>query len=281
MRGARLLSLLLLWACPQASSLAAGTWAERLGYPPGKRVLILHADDVGMCHEANQSAKRYLEKGHVQSAAAMAPCPWFDEFADWYRKHPEMDVGLHLTLTSEWKLYRWGPVSPRAEVPGLVDPDGYLWRSVLGVATHASAREVETEIRAQVEKALSRGIRPGHLDTHMGTLYARPDYTKAYLKVAVEYGIPAMVIDLNPKNVAIFRKKGYPITDETIRLSREYPLPRLDHFHSVRKGKSYEEVRDGFFELVRSLPPGITEIIFHPSSESDGLRRITNSGRPG
>jgi len=253
------------------------TWAERLGYPAGKRVIILHCDDIGMCYEANQAAKRYLEKKEVQSAAAMVPCPWFNEFAGWYKEHPEHDVGLHLTLTSEWRHYRWGPVAPRSEVPGLVDPDGYLWRSVLEVATHASGAEVEKEIRAQVERALSRGIRPSHLDTHMGTLYARLDYTRAYLKVAEEYGIPAMVIELTPEVFESFKKQGYPLTEETLKLSAAYRLPKLDAFHSAPEGKTYEEKREKLFALVRTLKPGITEIIFHPSVETEGLQKITGS----
>jgi len=222
------------------------TWAERLGYPVGKRVIILHADDVGMCAEANLSTERYLEAGRIQSAAVMMTCPWADEFVAWARKRPKLDVGLHLTLTSEWKYYRWGPVSPRKKVPGLVDQDGYLWRNVLMVATNATAEEVEREVRAQVERALSRGLKPGHLDTHMGTLYARLDFTKAYLEVAVEYDIPAMVIELTPPIVKRFREQGYPITKESIRLAKDYPLPKLDDFHAVPDGETYEELRENF-----------------------------------
>jgi len=209
----------------------------------------------------------------------MVPCPWFEEIAAWARERPELDVGLHLTLTSEWRHYRWGPVSPRAEVPGLLDEDGYLHRSVIQVALRATAAEVEKEIRAQVERALARGLRPGHLDTHMGTLYARPDFTRVYLKVAAEYGIPAMAIELTPEKLARFRGQGYPLTDEVVRLSREYPLPKLDDLRTVPEGKTYEEVRSKLLDLVRELEPGITEVIFHPSIETDGLRRITGSWR--
>ena len=257
----------------------AQTWAEKLGFPSGKRVLILHADDIGMCYEANRAAKDYLEQDQIQSAAAMVPCPWFDEFATWYREHPDEDVGLHLTLTSEWKHYRWGPVAPKAEVAGLVDPDGYLFRSVVQVATQASAAEVDKEIRSQIDRALSRGIKPGHIDTHMGTLYARPDYANVYMKVAVDYQIPAMVIELTAHSMQKFRAQGYPLNDEMIRISKQYPLPKLDGFESVPSGANYEEVQEKFFELVRSLKPGITEIIFHPAIPTECLQHITNSWR--
>lgn len=260
-----------------ATSSGGPTWAERLGYPPGRVVLLLHSDDVGMCYEANLAAKEYLSSGRVRSASMMAPCPWFDEIAVWYREHPDLDLGLHLTLTSEWRHYRWGPVAPRSEVPRLVDPDGHLWRSVLDVATKAGAPEVEREIRAQLEKALSRGIRPGHLDTHMGTLFARADYARAYLRMAEEHGIPALVVEFRPDVLERLRNQGYPITDAMVEMVGEYRLPKLDDLHSVPSGKTYEEKREKLFSLVRSLRPGITQIILHPSIESEALRRITAS----
>ncbi|MEX0676761.1 MAG: polysaccharide deacetylase family protein [Pirellulales bacterium] len=253
------------------------TWAEKLGYPSDKVVLILHADDVGMCYEANQAAKDYLTAGRIQSAAMMVPCPWFNEIADWYKEHPEYDMGLHLAMNSEWRWYRWGPVAGKDKVPGMVDKDGYLWRDVPDTATHATGEEIEAEIRAQLERAISRGIRPSHIDTHMGTLYARIDYTRAYLKVAQEYRIPAMAIEMTPPVVAKFRKQGYPITDESIKELAAYTLPKLDDFHAAPNAKTYEEKKENFFELVRSMSPGLNEVIFHPSIPTEGLKHITGS----
>jgi predicted glycoside hydrolase/deacetylase ChbG (UPF0249 family) len=157
------------------------TWAEKLGYPADKRVLILHADDIGMCYEANQAAKAYLTANHIQSAALMVPCSWYNEMADWYKEHPDFDLGLHLAMNSEWKWYRWGPVAGRLNVPGMVDKEGFLWRSQMETASAARPEEIEAEIRAQVDRAIAKGTKPGHIDTHMGTLYVRPDYTRAYL----------------------------------------------------------------------------------------------------
>lgn len=273
-----------LTACVTIVSLAIAqraargeTWAEKLGYPAGKRVLILHADDIGMCYEANQAAKAYLTGGHIQSAALMVPCPWYNEMADWYKQHPDYDLGLHLAMNSEWKWYRWGPAAGRAVVPGMVDEEGFLWRSQLETASNAQPDEVEKEIRAQVDRAIAKGTRPGHIDTHMGTLYVRIDFTKAYLKVAEEYRIPAMVIEQTPGVTAKFREQGYPITDESIKLIAEYKLPKLDDFHAAPEGKTYEEKREKFYELVRSMSPGINEVIFHPSVLTDTLRAITGT----
>ena len=255
----------------------AETWGEKLGYPADTRVLMLHADDIGMCYEANQAAKRQLTDGVIHSAAMMVPCPWFNEIAGWYKEHPEHCMGLHLALTSEWKTYRWGPVTNARDVPGLIDDDGYLWRSVIGVATHASAEEIETEIRAQVERAFSRGIKPSHIDTHMGTLYARPDYTAAYMRVAEEYHIPAMVIEMSPHTIQKFRKQGYPMDDRMLELIKNYSLPKLDDFGSIDSAPTYEEKIDKFYQQVRGLQPGITELIFHPSVETEGLTKTTGS----
>ena len=253
-------------------------WAERLGYPSGKKVIMLHSDDAGMCEEANIATKKYLIEGHIQSAAAMPPCPQFEDMIEWAKEHPEIDVGLHLTLTSEWKTYRWPPVSPADEVPGLIDEEGMLWRRVIDVAKNATVEEVAKEVRAQIEKSIAMGYRPDHIDTHMGTLYARPDFAKAYLEIAMEYGIPANAIDLSDSLVvARFKQQGYPINDEMISFMESYKLPKLDNFSSAPKADSYEEKLEAFKELVRSLKPGITEIIFHPSVESDQLKSITNS----
>ena len=254
------------------------TWAEKLGFPAGKKVIILHADDAGMCEEANIATAHYLGNNLIQSTAVMVPCPNADEFIRWAIDHPQIDVGLHLTLTSEWKTYRWGPVADPAKVPGLVDPDGMFWHEVPDVVMHASADEVEKEIRAQIDRAITMGYQPDHIDTHMGTLYGHPGYLEVFFKVAQEYGIPANVIDLSDSLVADrFRKDGYPIDDNVIGMVNEYTLPKLDNFTGVPHGLTYEEKIENFKVLIRSLPPGLTEIIFHPSVETENLKTITNS----
>ncbi len=253
-------------------------WAERLGYPAGKKVIMLHADDIGMCEEANIAAKESLLAGHIQSAAAMPPCPQFEDIIAWAIEHPEIDMGLHLTLTSEWKTYRWPSVLPVTDVPGLIDSEGMLWRSVPEVVQNATPEEVAKEVRAQIEKSIALGHRPDHIDTHMGTLYGHPDFALAYLKIAMEYGIPANAIDLSDSLVvARFKQAGYPITDELISFMDTYSLPKVDNFTSAPKAETYEEKKEAFKALVRSLRPGLTEIIFHPSVESEQLKGITNS----
>ena len=278
-----LFSLFLLVSCDNKNisvnvpQLDGKNWAEKLGYPVDSKVVMLHADDIGMCSEANEAVIPYLLNDQIQSASAMVPCPWFNDIADWYKKHPEMDIGLHLTLTSEWKNYRWGPVSNSSSVPELIDTEGYLWRRVIDVASRTPVATIEKEVRAQIERAYERGIKPGHIDTHMGTLYSKVEYAEAFFNIAMEYGIPANVIEFTPSRVQKFRKQGYPITARLIESGRKYTLPKLDDFSSVPDGKDYQNKKENFFDLIQNLEPGITEIIFHPSIYTEGLKKITNS----
>jgi len=254
------------------------TWAEKLGYPSGKKVIILHADDAGMCEEANIATEYYLENNYIQSAAIMVPCPYADEMIEWAMANSKKDVGVHLTLTSEWNTYRWPTVTDPAEVPGLIDKEGKMYHNVPEVVLNASPEEVEKEIRAQIDYVLEKGLKPGHIDTHMGTLYGRPAFVKVFYKVAQEYGIPANAIDLSdPEVVKEFRAKGYPISSEVIELAESYSLPKVDFFTSAPNEKTYEEKVNSFKQLISSLKPGITEIIFHPSVETENLKGITGS----
>lgn len=275
----QLMSLLvILFMITSCSNEKKNTNAEKLGFPSGAKVLLMHCDDAGMCDEANIAVRNYFETGDIQSAAVMVPCHNAEEIILWAKTQEAPDLGVHLTLTSEWKTWRWGPVADTLKVPGLVDPEGKMWHDVPDVLMHATAAEVETEVRAQIDKVLGMGFRPTHIDTHMGTLYGSIDYLKVFLRIAQEYNLPANAIDVSDTVIAAnFRKEGYPITDEVVEFLDQYPLPKLDNFSSVPNGKSYEEKRDNFFALVSSLKPGLTEIIFHPSVETDNLKTITNS----
>ena len=149
-----------------SSQVTAQTYAERLGWEADDKVIIMHVDDAGMSYDSNQGTIRALE-GLANSVSVMMPCPWAASFIRYAQENPEIDAGLHLTLTSEWKDYRWEPLT--GQVPGLIDREGAMWHRVEQVASHASADEVEAEIRAQVERALGMGYQPTHLDSHMGT----------------------------------------------------------------------------------------------------------------
>src|ERR1700683_692568 len=166
------------------------TLVERLGYPPGTKLLVVHADDLGETHSVNAAAIKALEGGMINSASLMVPCPWFPEIADYAKAHQDVDFGLHLTLTAERVYYRWGPVAPRDKVPSLVDENGYFWHD-WAPTTHIDPKDVEIELRAQIERALAMGVRPTHLDSHQYRLImSGKDLFEVMLRVAHDYKLP-------------------------------------------------------------------------------------------
>ena len=159
------LSLLI---CSAVFAQTGPTYAERLGWGKGDRVLILHMDDAGMSYDSDAGIEKVLEGGAARSLSVMMPTPWVPHIVHYIKAHAGTDAGLHLTLTSEWHEYRWGPVAGVSAVPGLIDAEGAIWDSVAGVVAHASADEVDREIRAQLDRAERMGFHPTHLDSHMG-----------------------------------------------------------------------------------------------------------------
>lgn len=272
MTAARTVLTLILITLP---TIAFGqTWAERLGYPAGNRVVVLHANYMGSAYEFNRPGQQLLEQGFVQSASVMVPCPWFEEFAAWSRQNPGHDVGLSLTLNSPGRFYRWRPLGGQ-EASSLTDADGYMWGQELQLALRADAKEVAGEIDRQIAKARQAGIRPTHLIPFMGAMLTRPDLAELYLDVAERNWIPAVMVEMTAENIEAFRKDGFPITNEMIELIADYPLPKLDHLHFVPEAESYEDTRAAFLEMIRGLPPGLTQIISGPAEQSPGIERIT------
>jgi predicted glycoside hydrolase/deacetylase ChbG (UPF0249 family) len=266
-----------VWVALWAGQAFGESWAEKLGYPPGKKVLLLHADDIGLCYETNIAAKEGLTQGHYQSCSIMAPCPWVGEIVAWAKQNPQYDVGIHLALNAEWKYYRWGPVAERSLVPGLVDKEGFLHGSLIATTVRGKGSEVETEIRAQIDKVLAMGIKPSHMDSHMGTCFAKPEFIEAYLKVSQETGIPAFVPAPSDRLIARLRKEGTPITPRHVELMENYQGPKIDDFYILSSTKTYDEKKAKTLAIIGSVEPGITEIIFHPQVESISSKEITGT----
>ena len=259
------------------SALAQPTYAERLGWGPKARVVIFHCDDAGMSHASNLGAMESIEKGVVTSVSVMMPCSWVPEFVQYVKAHPDVDAGLHLTLNSEWNLYRWGPVAGKPAVPGLCDPDGYLWHPVQETAQHATPDEVEREIRAQIEKAEAMGLHPTHLDTHMGALVARPEFVARYLKVGIEKHIPVLAVGGHRTAARIENPEAMQHIDELVKTVWDAGLPVIDDLHTA----SYEWKEGAksarFIEMLKSLKPGITLVLVHCSRPTDEFPLITSS----
>jgi hypothetical protein len=254
----------------------ADTLQERLGYGPDARVLLIHADDAGMCHSENMATIEAMEKGVVSTASIMMPCPWVPEIVKYCVDHPEADFGLHLTLNCEWHGYRWSSVAPKNQVPGLLDPTGYLWGRVEEVATHATPQEVECEIRAQVESALKMGLKPTHIDTHMGTIYARKEFLEAAMKVAEEYGIPFMLLEPTPQVIERWGDRNF-LKEEFIQEVRASGAPLLTTLYSSYEHKSIEETRKEYCDIIRNLPVGVSQLIVHVGKEDEELKAVTGN----
>lgn len=285
------LTLLAILSVQISFTQADTTYAERLGFPKGKKVVILHVDDVGMSFDSNKGAIDAMTKGVANSCSVMMPCAWVPGFVHYLNEHSEMDAGLHLTLTSEWKDYRWSPLSGKAIVPGLVDSEGAFWRGVEEVVRHATADEVETEIRAQIDRALKMGFKPTHLDSHMGTLFASPAFMQRYLKIGLEYQIPVMFpgghntliskqTSLDMKQIRAVGKTlwdgGLPVLDDLHNESYGWTLKNKEV--KATKPVIQKEKTRYYINALATLKPGITMVIMHCTYPTEIFSYISDSG---
>ena len=236
--------------------------AERLGYPADSKLLILHADDLAVAHSEDAASFDALNQHAVTSASIMVPCPWLTEVADYAKAHPDADLGLHLTLTSEWQTYRWGPVTSKDKVPSLLEPSGYLWSDTPQAVAALKTDEAEREIRAQIEHAIAMGIHPTHLDSHMGTLFSRPDLFAMFVKVAHEYKLPflAFIAPDAPKELSsLLSDKDVILNSVVIANPSVHP----------------SDWTTFYLNAIKNLKPGVTEIIVHLGYDDAELQAVT------
>ena len=254
------------------------TYAEQLGWPAGTKAVIFHVDDAGMSHDSNMGVRKAVEEGVATSLSIMMPCSWVPECADWVKSRPGTDAGVHLTLTSEWKYYRWGPVAGPSVVPGLLDEHGYLWRDVAGVVGHASPDEFEAEIRAQVDKARALGIEPTHLDSHMGTCF-QPQFIQRYVEVGMEKGIPVMMFGGHMQHISAEAGEFKPLLRSLATELWNAGLPVIDDLVTKpTTAKEYDERKEQLITLLREMQPGITQIIVHCTEPTEVFSHISGSG---
>jgi predicted glycoside hydrolase/deacetylase ChbG (UPF0249 family) len=248
---------------------------EKLGFAPDARVVIVHADDVGMCHAANVAFWEDQAFGVVTCGSVMMPCSWAPEMAAWCRTHPEADVGVHITLNSEWDSYRWRPLSTGDPKSGLIDDEGYMWRSVEEFNRHMDPDAAIVEMRAQVETALALGIDVTHIDTHMGTVM-HPQLLPAYAQLALEYRLPAMLPRIPKERMAEWGID--PAVGEGFLVQMDHlaagGFPILDMILAVREQGNPLEVYQRLFDQV---PQGITHLLLHPSVPGHDIEAITAS----
>jgi chitin disaccharide deacetylase len=243
--------------------------AAALGYTPDARVLIPHIDDVGVCHGANRAFAELAGQGFVTTASVMVPCPWYPETVDLMREQPELDLGVHLTLTSESRACRWRPISTTSDKSGLLDRDGFMWPDVPSVRRHADRRAVETELRAQIQAALAAGIDVTHLDTHMGVA-AAPEFVETYLQLGREYRLPVLlperietyvsVLDMGPLDADLYPR----LVDE----ARAAGMPVIDVF-AMGLAMRHLGCDEAFRQMVEQAVPGITYVSLHCSTPGE------------
>ena len=255
----------------------------KLGFSPTDRLAIIHVDDIGMCQAGVEAYAELCDFGLISSGAVMVPCPWFPAAAAFARAHPQADLGVHLTLTSEWETYRWGPVSTRDPASGLLDEQGCFHRTAAQTQAQADPAAVECELEAQVLRALAAGIVPTHVDTHMGTV-AHARFMQSYLALALKYRVAFLMLRLDEEG---WRRldaahAGPQMDDSAIALAagavrslEEMGVPLLDAVAGLSleadPGSRLAQARQAF----DALRPGITHFIIHAAQDTPELRAIT------
>lgn len=258
--------MLLLLACAPAithAQASSKTLAERLGYSRDAKLIIIHADDLGMTHSVNAASIKGLESGLITSASMMAPTPWFPEIAAYAKAHPELDFGIHLTLTSERVFYRWGPVAPRDKVPSLVDASGYFhldWAP----SQRIDPADVERELRAQIDRAMAMGVRPTHLDSHQYRLFENGrDLFQVAVRLAHDYKLPLFVVRDWFADKSYLRESLSPtdlVVDHTVTIDPSVPSGKWNNF---------------YISALTNLQPGVTVFIIHLAYDNDEMRAAT------
>ena len=237
------------------------TVAERLGHPRDAKLLILHADDIGVAHSENAASFDALDKGVVSSGSIMMPTPWVTEVAEYAKSHPNADLGLHLTMNAEWNTYRWGGVAPHDKTPSLHDADGTLPRSTDTVAKRAKQNEVETELRAQIDRAYAIGIKPTHVDSHMYALYSTPELFRTYTRVVRSYKLPFLAVFDSPTSAIRAELTPSDIVPDKVIMRLEKGTPA--------------EWRQYYLDAIKNLKPGLTVILVHLGYDDAELRAVT------
>ncbi len=231
---------------------------QQLGYGDNARLVIIHADDIGMCHATLPAYADLSTRGLVSSAAVMVPCAWFPSVAAYCREHPDVDMGVHLTLTCEWDVYRWGPISTGDPASGLLDDEGFFYRTTPDAQNHADAEAAQVEMNAQIDRAIAAGIRPTHIDTHMGTV-AHPKFAAQYIEAAMS------------RRVIAFAPRSSEMTGGIT------GMPMVDHFAMMPLDG--DKPLDLAKEKLAALQPGITVLIIHPAVDTPELRAIAPDWR--
>jgi chitin disaccharide deacetylase len=256
-----ILASLLIILCTSAQP--PKNLAEQLGYPKDSKLLIIHADDMGLAHSVNAACINAFVEKYITSASIMVPCPWALEITDYVKNHPGMDVGIHLTMNAEWKLYKWGGVSPSDQISSLLDKNGYFYPTVEALGKVAKGEEAERELKAQINKVIESGIQPTHIDTHMGSVLANPELVKIYLRLSEEYNLPIL-----------FPRAYLGWFPPELAKSLESKIFLIDNLFELMPPMITGKWIDPYKIALEELKPGLNEIIVHIGYDNDELKAI-------
>ena len=236
--------------------------AQQLGYTSSDKLLIIHADDLGLARSVNKASFEALSKEFVNSASVMMPSPFAEEVAAYYLEHPQIDLGLHLTFTAEWTDYKWPGVAPANKIETLLDDEGFLHQKKVTVIKEGINAEIKTELQAQIDYARALGISPTHMDSHEGTLFFNPAFFRTYIEVGHQNQIPVFV----PKLLAPHFDEHFPLPPQVV---------LVDQMFMALKGTELDAMESYYVEVLSSIKPGLNQLLVHLAFDDEEMKAIT------
>jgi len=235
---------------------------EKLGYSKNDKLLIIHADDIGLSNSVNKASFEALKNGYVNSGSIMMPCDYISDVGEFAIENPDIDFGLHLTVTSEWRDYKWNGVLQPNDTPSLINKKGELFKNIKKFVLNAEPLELKRELQAQIDLSKSIGIKPTHIDSHEGALFYDEDLFKVYLEIGEENKLPVFV----PKLVAVHFDENFPKPENVV---------VIENFYMARKGIEFDEWESFYLDILNNLNPGLSQLIVHLGYDNDEMKSIS------
>ena len=236
--------------------------SQILGFNPTDKLLIIHADDLGLCESVNSATFESFKNRAISSASVMMTTDEINEVASFSNTNQNYDMGIHLTVTSEWKLHKWGGILNNEDIPSILNKKDHLYWNKRKFTKNGKLDEIRKELQAQIDLGKSMGINPSHIDSHEGALFFDPDIFKLYLDLAKENDLLAFVpIQASVHFDENFKKPKHAII--------------IDQFHMLPEGINVSEIKDYYFNVIKNLQPGLSQIIVHLGKDEEELREIT------
>lgn len=279
-QGIGLLTCLLLTLPVAAQTPKSASLASKLGFAENEIVVLLHADDVGLVDSTIPSVIQLFQEGLVKSASIMVGGPAAESALQTPPRFGFDDLGLHLCLAGE---QHWRPLAPAKQVPSLVDAKGFLHDNPISLFFFGKTPDVQTELEAQIQSALARGLRPTHLDAHMGATFYQSSWLSSYLNLARKYQIPPMVPRWSEDLKNLLGPAGHLLqfwVPDVLKKVEDHGFLTLDYLHIFdfpHESTSYESRKRQYLDLLSGLKPGVNLILFHPAHDSPKFRQLLRS----